>query len=49
MTLLVLAGIAAASLLIGSLGGIVACGLARMAAETDRADRAAWERWRRSV
>jgi hypothetical protein len=49
MTLLALAAVAVASLLIGGIGGVVACGLGRIATETDRADRAAWERRRREA
>jgi hypothetical protein len=46
MTWLLFAAVVLASLLIGSIGGVVAIGLGRIAAETDAADRAAAERQR---
>jgi hypothetical protein len=49
MSWLLLAVVAVGSLLIGSLGGVVACGLGRIAAQTDADDRAAWERARGSA
>jgi hypothetical protein len=49
MTWLLLAAVALGSLLVGSIGGVVACGLGRIAAQTDAADRAAWERRRREA
>jgi hypothetical protein len=48
MTWLLLAAVVVASLLIGSIGGVVASGLGRIAAETDAADREAFERRRGS-
>ena len=44
MTWLLLAAVAVGSLLMGTIGGVAACGLGRIAAETDAADRAAWAR-----
>ena len=46
MTWALIAVVAAAGLLFGSIGGVLACGLGRIAAHSDAADRAAWERWR---
>jgi hypothetical protein len=47
MTWLLMATLVGGGLLIGSVSGIVAATLGRTAAETDEAERAAWERWRR--
>jgi hypothetical protein len=46
MTWLLLAVVAGGGFLVGSIGGVIACGLGRIAAHADAADRAAWERWR---
>ncbi len=46
MSWLVIVVIGAAGLLFGGIGGVVATALGRIAAETDAADRAAWERSR---